>query len=141
MTRTLANHRTINRGQMTPTIRFANFKDEWEEKSFGNLFKFKQTNSLSRDTLNYEKGKLKNIHYGDIHTKFSANFDVTKEKVPFINEGIDISKIKKDNYCIEGDLVIADASEDFEDIGKAVEVRNLNGEKVVAGLHTLIARP
>jgi type I restriction enzyme S subunit len=137
----VAKHRTINRGETVPTIRFANFQDGWEEKKFGDLFEFKQTNSLSRDALNYEKGKVRNIHYGDIHTKFRANFDVTREKVPFINDDIDISNIKGDNHCIEGDLVIADASEDFEDIGKAIEVRNLNGEKVVAGLHTLIARP
>ena len=136
-----AKHRTINRKQNIPDIRFAGFKNEWEEVSFGDLFQFKQTNSFSRDDLNYEQGKVKNIHYGDIHIKFGANFDVVKEIVPFINTDIDISNIKKDNYCIEGDLVIADASEDYEDVGKAIEIRNLNNEKVVAGLHTLLARP
>ena len=141
MIKTLAKHRTINRAQKVPDLRFINFKNDWEETKFGNLFKFKQTNSFSRDALNYQKGKVKNIHYGDIHTKFRANFDVAKEYVPYINEDIDISKIKNDNYCIEGDLVLADASEDFNDIGKAVEIRNLNDEKIVAGLHTLIARP
>ena len=141
MSTTEAKHRTINRELTTPNIRFANFKNIWEEVKFGDLFEFKQTNSLSRDALNHKKGKVKNIHYGDIHTKFRANFDITKEDVPFINENIDISKIKKENYCTEGDLVIADASEDFEDIGKAIEVRNLDKQKTVAGLHTLIARP
>lgn len=135
-----AKHRTINRKQNMPDIRFVGFKNEWEEVSFGDLFQFKQTNSFSRDDLNYEQGKVKNIHYGDIHTKFAANFDVSKERVPFINTDIDILNIKKDSYCIEGDLVIADASEDYEDVGKAIEIRNLNNEKVVAGLHTLLAR-
>jgi len=141
MSATLAKHKTVNRKQSVPQVRFSEFKYPWEEVSFGDLFKFNQTNSFSRDLLNYEKGEVKNIHYGDIHTKFHANFDVTKEEVPFINIDVDISKVKKENYCLEGDLVIADASEDYADVGKAIEVRNLNNEKVVAGLHTLLARP
>lgn len=104
------------------------------------MFSFRPTNSFSRDDLNYEKGEVKNIHYGDIHTTFNSLLDVTKERIPYINEHI-ILKIAKDNYCLEGDLVIADASEDYNDIGKCVEITNLNNEKVVAGLHTLLARP
>ena len=37
--------------------------------------------------------------------------------------------------------MIADASEDYKDIGKSIEVISLNNQKVVAGLHTYIARP
>ncbi|MFK5950480.1 MAG: restriction endonuclease subunit S, partial [Methylococcales bacterium] len=43
-------------------------------------------------------------------------------------------------YLKEGDLVIADASEDYSDIGKAIEIKSLSDIKVVAGLHTLLAR-
>jgi type I restriction enzyme S subunit len=39
-----------------------------------------------------------------------------------------------------GDLVIADASEDYADVGKCIEIMQL-GEKTLAGLHTFIARP
>src|SRR5690606_12129318 len=45
------------------------------------------------------------------------------------------------NYLNEGDLLIADASEDYNDIGKTIEVVNLNNEKVISGLHTFHARP
>jgi len=114
---------------------------EWEEKSFGSIYSFKPTNSLSRDKLNYESGQVRNIHYGDIHTKFNLLFDVRKESVPFINEEISLERINKDNYCKEGDLIIADASEDYADIGKCIEIVNLNNEKVLAGLHTFLARP
>ena len=124
------------------------FKDEngneypdWEEKSFGDIFTFYTTNSLSREKLNYEEGKVKNIHYGDIHTKFKTLFDINNEIVPFINLDFDFSKIKKECYCQEGDLVIADASEDYADIGKSIEIINLKNEKVLAGLHTFLARP
>lgn len=125
---------------LIPQIRFPEFSGNWEIKEFGNLYDFKTTNSFSRDNLNYENGSVKNIHYGDIHTKFNAQFDITKELVPFINEDIDVSKINDESYLIEGDLVIADASEDYADIGKAIEIINLNDEKTVAGLHTLLAR-
>jgi type I restriction enzyme, S subunit len=124
------------------------FKDEngkaypkWEERLYEDIFSFYTTNSFSRENLNYEAGKVKNIHYGDIHTKFSSRFEVNEEVVPYINAYVDLSKVKEENYCQEGDLVIADASEDYADIGKTIEVIKLNNEKVVAGLHTFLARP
>lgn len=114
---------------------------DWEEKKFGEIFSFRVTNSYSRENLNYEGGDVKNIHYGDIHTKFKSHFHLTKEDVPFINREIGLKKISEDNYCKEGDLVIADASEDYEDVGKCIELISLNKEKVLAGLHTILARP
>lgn len=113
---------------------------DWEEKRLGDFYEFKSTNSLSRDKLNYEGGEVRNIHYGDIHTKFKPKFYLSQEDVPFINTDVDLSRISDDKYCKVGDLVIADASEDYDDIGKTIELINLNGEKVLAGLHTLLAR-
>lgn len=114
---------------------------EWEEKLFGDLYSFHSTNSLSRDKLNYEVGSVYNIHYGDIHTKFRTAFILNEEYVPFINHEVDLSKIKANSYCSNGDLVMADASEDYADIGKTIELIDLNGEKILAGLHTFLARP
>ena len=102
---------------------------------------FKVTNSFSRENLNYEYGTVKNIHYGDIHTKFQTLFDINCESVPFINEEIDISRISDENYCKNGDIIFADASEDLNDVGKSIEIINTNGEKLLSGLHTLLARP
>jgi type I restriction enzyme, S subunit len=124
-----------------PKLRFSEFSGELEEKRYGDIYSFYSTNSLSRDKLNYENGNVKNIHYGDIHTKFKTMFDIQNENVPFINNDIDLSKIKDESYCLNGDLVIADASEDYNDIGKTMEILNLNNEKVIAGLHTFLARP
>jgi type I restriction enzyme S subunit len=39
-----------------------------------------------------------NIHYGDIHTKFSMLFNVTKEQVPFLSDEVDIQKSVKTNF-------------------------------------------
>ncbi len=114
---------------------------EWEEKKFEELYSFKTTNSLSRENLNYKYGLVKNIHYGDIHTTFRTRFDVIKENVPYINSEIDLSRISDENYIKEGDLLIADASENYDDIGKTIEVINTNDEKILGGLHTLLAKP
>jgi len=130
------------KGQKVPNYRFLEFEDdgEWSEKTVRQVYDFKVTNSFSRAKLNYESGSVKNIHYGDIHTKFSTLFDITKETVPFINADVPIDKIINENYCIEGDMIFADASEDIDDVGKSIEIINLNKEKLLAGLHTLLAR-
>ncbi len=127
--------------QNIPKLRFPEFKDSLVNEKMGNLYSFKVTNSFSRENLNYEDGTVKNIHYGDIHTKFQTLFDITKESVPFINPDISIDRIAEDNYCKEGDLILADASEDLTDVGKSIEVVKLNKEKVLSGLHTILARP
>lgn len=91
--------------------------------------------------MNYDTGSVKNIHYGDIHTKFPSIVSIDNNKdIPFINDDLDLSKFSEDQYLREGDLIIADASEDYEDIGKAIEVKDINNEKVLAGLHTILAR-
>ncbi len=127
---------------LVPKLRFPEFRDtgEWSHKPIEALYSFKATNSYSRDMLNYEKGSVKNIHYGDIHTKFSTLFDIENEIVPFINASVSLEKIKSDNYCIEGDIVFADASEDLDDVGKSIEIVRLNNEKLLSGMHTLLAR-
>jgi len=136
-----AKHRNVNREKRLPILRFREFSETWEEVEFRALFDFHQTNSFSRDLLNYENGQVRNIHYGDIHTRYQTIFDVDNEDVPFINESVDILQFKDDIYCIEGDLIIADASEDYTDIGKTIEIKSLDNQKVVAGLHTHLARP
>lgn len=132
----------INDNNLVPKLRFPDFaKDkEWILNQLGNVYSFITTNSFSRDDLNYNNGEVKNIHYGDIHTKFSTLFDITKEIVPFINESIPLDKFKQENYCKEKDMIFADASEDLKDVGKSIELVNLNNEKLLSGLHTIHAR-
>ena len=113
---------------------------DWEKVKFRSLYSFQPTNSFSRDRLNYTDGCVRNIHYGDIHTKYRSGFELDKENVPFLDAGIDLGKVSEASYCKEGDLVIADASEDYSAIGKTIELLNLNGEQVLAGLHTILAR-
>lgn len=114
---------------------------DWQELLLGDLFTFRTTNSFSREDLNYDGGTVKNIHYGDIHTRFRPIVDVDREQIPFINPGISLKKIPEANYLRPGDIVFADASEDYADVGKCVEIGKTNGERILAGLHTLLARP
>ena len=129
----------------TQTIRFkddhGNDFPDWEEKRYDAVYSFKNTNSYSRDLLSYEDGEVRNIHYGDIHTKFKSNFVLKNELVPFIKPEVELKQISDECYLRSGDLVIADASEDYNDVGKCIEVRRLDGERTLAGLHTFIARP
>lgn len=106
----------------------------------GGLYSFMRNNSLSRDKLNYESGGAKNIHYGDIHTKFPALFDITKEYVPYVNSTEKIPDAESEDYCVEGDLIFADASEDTNDVGKSMEIVRLGGEQLLSGQHTILAR-
>ena len=122
-----------------PELRFPDFTDNWETIRIGDFIEFIPTNSLSRAKLNLENGTVKNIHYGDIHTKFPTIVDCSVEEIPYINPNENISKFKDKQYCKNGDLIIADASEDYADIGKAIELVNVN-TKLVAGLHTILAR-
>jgi type I restriction enzyme S subunit len=130
-----------NKVALMPKLRFPEFLEAvaWQSTPMGEAYSFQRTNSLSRDKLNYLHGTVKNIHYGDIHTKFSSHFNVAKELVPYINES-ESGAIREGDRCLEGDVVFADASEDLHDIGKCVEIVNLNQEKVVSGLHTILAR-
>lgn len=83
---------------------------------------------------------MQNIHYGDIHSKFHANFKQRHEEVPHISGSLK-GDFSDSDFCKLGDVVIADASEDYADIGKAIEIVELTETPLVAGLHTYIARP
>ncbi|WEV44778.1 restriction endonuclease subunit S [Streptococcaceae bacterium ESL0687] len=122
-----------------PQLRFKGFEGEWEEEKFDNLFDLSvPTNSLSRENLVYDEGKIKNIHYGDILTKFNSVLDASDKMIPYIR-GASEDKFKK-SFLKDGDIVIADAAED-ESVGKSIEVCNVKKHPIVAGLHTIVARP
>ncbi|MBF0148209.1 MAG: restriction endonuclease subunit S, partial [Magnetococcales bacterium] len=128
-------------GETVPRLRFPEFREAWALSPMSSLYSFKGNNSLSRDKLNYEWGSFRNIHYGDIHTKFALHFRVDSELVPYINNGELHSAIRPENYCMAGDMVFADASEDITDIGKAIEIIDAGDAPLVSGLHTILAKP
>lgn len=127
--------------KLVPELRFPGFNDEWKKVKLGDIFEFYPTNSFSRSKLNYNNGTVKNIHYGDIHTKFPTIMDINKNNIPFINADINIDKFKTESFCKNGDIIIADASEDYDEIGKTIEITGIkDNDRILSGLHTLLAR-
>ena len=112
----------------------------WEQREFKNLFKILPNNTLSRAELSFEKGIVKNLHYGDILIKFNEILDSCDKKIPFISREMNFEKIK--NAILKnGDVVIADAAED-EAVGKCTEIFNISqNEQIISGLHTIPCRP
>lgn len=111
---------------------------EWYLIPFGDCLSTLGNNTLPRAALNYDEGKIRNIHYGDVLIKFPSVLDVQREKLPYINS--DVAYSIRSSFLQEGDVVIADTAED-ETVGKATEISNLQDEVVVAGLHTIPCRP
>ena len=63
--------------------------------------------------------------------------DLSKDKLPNVVNG---NTPKNYELCQEGDVAFADASEDTNEVAKAVEFYNLNGNKAICGLHTIHGR-
>ncbi|EKG2418486.1 restriction endonuclease subunit S [Listeria monocytogenes] len=121
-----------------PVIRFKGFSEAWEQRKFEDCFNFPvSTNSLSRVMLNYDKGEVKNVHYGDVLIKYPCILNIKKEEIPYITGGC--LEAYNSNLLENGDLIFADAAED-ETVGKAVEVNGITNENLVSGLHTIVAR-
>lgn len=115
------------------------FTDEWSKFAVSELLNTYSTNSLSWDKLSYvEKSKIKNIHYGLIHNGFKSTIiNGNNQFIPFINN----SFIPKSYTLLQnGDLILADASEDRKDVGRPVEMINVDNQKIISGLHTIHAR-
>lgn len=109
---------------------------DWDLVSFGDAFQFLPTANNSRADLK-DVGDLGYIHYGDIHTKWRTTLRCDRVSLPHIDKAIvgrTVAKVR------DGDLVIADASEDYDALGVAVEVRGVGSKDIVSGLHTLLLR-
>ncbi len=118
-----------------PKLRFKEFNDEWQSINLADIFQYFGTNSFSREQLS-ESGILKNLHYGDIHKKYNSIVNENDEITSYVK---DINYVNKYELLKNNDLIFADASEDYEGIGKAVEVVNVNNN-TISGLHTILAR-
>lgn len=102
-------------------------------RPFYDLGGFIKTKPLSR-SAECLKSKTKYIHYGDIHGKYNG-FVNDKSNIPYIED------INDYDFLSEGDLVFADASEDYIDLGKTILIENTDGGRIISGLHTHAFRP
>ena len=115
--------------------------DELKKVNLKDVFKFIKSYSISREGLKITEDKNSTycIHYGDIHSLYENDFlDFAKQhNIPqLINE----ISINETDYLKDGDIIMADASEDYDGVGEAVEVCNLDNKKAIGGLHTIVLR-
>ena len=120
-----------------PHLRFPEFHGEWEKCKVSELLDFYSTNSLSWDQLEYGTDNMLNLHYGLIHVGLPTMVDLSKDILPAIKKE---NEPKNFELCKEGDIAFADASEDTNEVAKAIEFYTLEDKAVVCGLHTIHGR-
>ena len=120
-----------------PTLRFPEFRGGWGKYKVSDVLDFYSTNSLSWDQLEYNSDELLNLHYGLIHVGLPTIVNLDENVLPNIKK-----EFLPKNYelCREGDIAFADASEDTNEVAKAIEFVNLSDKNVVCGLHTIHGR-
>ena len=81
---------------------------DWKLQTFEETFRVLSNNTLSRENLNNSDGAVRNIHYGDILTKFTEVLNCNEEDIPYLN---DLSLITASTQLLQdGDIVIADTA-------------------------------
>lgn len=112
-----------------------NIPKGWNVKNIGDCFRFLRTKSFSRAETE-SSGDVKYVHYGDIHTKYPLI--ISPEEIDlFVSTE---QAVNADILC-SGDLILLDASEDYEGTTKCVELSNLSpDDKIISGLHTIALR-
>ena len=119
-----------------PKLRFPGFDEPWCSHKFSAVFSFLQNNALSRAELD-ATGDVLDIHYGDVLIKYGSILDATDNTIPHIISGHESTNY---DYLQDGDIIVADTAED-ETVGKTIELLNISGRKIEAGLHTVPCRP
>ena len=122
-------------GQFVPEIRLDGFEGEWEKVNLETSTVRLKSFSLSRDVETEENTGMRYIHYGDIHTG-RASYINDENVLPHISKDLNITRFLK-----KGDLIFADASEDYKGIAEVSLLAVDPKDNVIAGLHTIALRP
>ena len=109
--------------------------EDWEVNSIGYVFSTYPTASYTRDQLG-DNGDVKYIHYGDIHTKYHTHLNLSWASIPTIT----YKQALRYMHLRNGDLILADASEDYAGVGNCVEIKGQNNINAISGLHTVLLR-
>ena len=112
-------------------------RSKWNQIRLGD-FEPHRNNTCSRSLMARNDGKIHNIHYGDILTKYSEIVSLENDELDYLTADGEAHAAK--DYVLNGDIIIADTAED-EMVGKVVEVQDVGDSKVLAGLHTMFYRP
>ncbi len=121
-------------------LRNQTFPNNWKACSVQEIFKPLPNLSYSRDQLTHKAQTLEYIHYGDIHTGCIDELISEDSILPYLVKEHVVKNIDKYLLC-PGDIVLVDASEDYDGVTKSIEISNVGAKKIVAGLHTIPLRP
>lgn len=108
---------------------------DWEIRRLGDHVKFLRHGVNSRAELS-SAGSVRYLHYGDIHTSTDVRLNPRSSSMPYLPTDRAGALDRLQN----GDLVLVDASEDLDGVGRSVEITGISDEEVVSGLHTIAAR-
>lgn len=135
----IAKKRAIKQGVMQELLigkrRLPGFSGEWEVKRLGDHLEFLDNGANSRAEL-MNDGRVRYLHYGDIHGTNEVLLNPTITAMPFLPE---VKAVRLDRLR-DGDLVFADASEDLDGVSKSVELQSVGKFEVVSGMHTIAVR-
>ena len=135
----IAKKRAVRRAAMqqllTGETRLPSFNGQWATRRLGTICTFLPTGSNPRSDLD-DHSNVEYIHYGDVHAHAQPVLNCTDHALPRIA----VQRVGKAARLRDGDLVMVDASEDLEGVGKSVEVQNIADRTIVAGLHTILCR-
>jgi type I restriction enzyme, S subunit len=133
----IAKKRQIKQGAMQELLtgkrRLPGFSGEWETIRLGEHCRFLNNGTYARADL-AQDGEVKYLHYGDIHA--STRVYLSPKTLPSISKDKAIGLDRLAN----GDLVLADASEDKIGVSKSIEIVECENNELVAGLHTIAVR-
>lgn len=138
----IAKKKAIKQGAMqellTGNRRLPRFDGEWNTYRFGDIFVILPNNAFTRAEMS-DSGIVKNIHYGDILTKYHEYISAESDEIPYITSNVDLSRFSDKCFVKDGDIIIADTAED-ETVGKALEIIGVRG-LMLSGQHTMLCRP
>lgn len=109
--------------------------DGWETKRLKDAFSFGKGLPITKADL-VEVG-VPVISYGQIHSKMNTGTHLSDELLRYVQK--EYLDSHPSSILSEGDIVIADTSEDLNGLGNAVLMDRQN--KVFAGYHTIILHP
>lgn len=109
--------------------------ENWSIIPMKSMFSFSKGLPITKADL-VEKG-IPVISYGQIHSKRNTGIRIEDEFIRYVP--IEYRNTNPQSQAIEGDILFADTSEDYDGIGNCIRV---DGEReLYAGYHTIIARP
>jgi type I restriction enzyme S subunit len=81
-----------------PPLRFPEFKGEWKKDIASDLLECFSTNSITWEDLNFDGGRIRDLHYGLIHKGFNKTVMQANSKlIPWISSGKEPKKYTKDS--------------------------------------------